>query len=104
MFKNKGVDFISVHTPETEEEHVPANVDKALKKYKITHPVLLDNDKKNWDNWQLQYWPTVYVVDKEGHVRNWWSGELDWEKAGGEKKIAAKIQALLDEPYEEPSK
>ena len=101
LFKNKAVDFVSVHTPETEEEHVPANVDKALKKDKITHPVLLDNAKKNWNSWKPECWPTVYIVDKQGHVRNWWAGELDWESAGGERKMADKIKVLLTEQYEE---
>ena len=42
-------------------------------------------------------WPCVYVVDKQGYVRMWWAGELNWEGATGDKKIEQAVDALLAE-------
>lgn len=99
-FTKKDVQIIGVHTPETEEEKEPANVEKAIKRLKITYPVLIDPKGDNWKNWQQNFWPTVYIVDKKGFVRAYWVGELEWEHAGGEDIMTRKIESLLKESGE----
>jgi hypothetical protein len=94
--------MLSIHTPETEGEKNPDNVAQSLKKWKITYPVLLDRENKNWLRWQQQYWPTAYLIDKRGHVRYYWIGELEWNRAGGEKIMERYIQKLLNEPDDDP--
>jgi hypothetical protein len=89
--------ILGVHTPETEGERDPANVARFVKKNNITYPILLDAQGQNWNRWSQQFWPTVYLIDKRGHARYRWEGELEWKNAGGEKKIAAKIRELLAE-------
>jgi hypothetical protein len=37
-------------------------------------------------------------VDKRGHVRYRWVGELEWQRAGGEEEMARRIDNLLREP------
>ena len=101
QFAKKRVAFVGVHTPESEEEESPRNVEAALKRFHINYPVLIDNSKSNWNAWQLQYWPTVFLIDKQGHARYWWAGELEWNHSGGEKKMAQKIEELLSERYDE---
>ena len=42
-------------------------------------------------------WPSVYLIDKNGYVRYWWYGELDWKGAGGQKIMGRRIAELLAE-------
>ena len=47
-------------------------------------------------------WPTVFVVDKNGYLRHWWQGELNWKGATGDKTIEQVVELALAEPN--PSK
>ena len=89
--------IIGIHTPETDEEKVTANVERKVKELGITYPVLVDQKGENWRRWEQEYWPTVYLIDKKGHVRYWWAGELEYRRAGGEAKMTKLIQELLNE-------
>ena len=42
-------------------------------------------------------WPSVYLIDKQGRIRYWWYGELNWKGAGGQKIMAQRIEELLAE-------
>ena len=86
-----------MHTAEIDEERKPESVRKYVRDNGITHPVLLDTSSENWRKWQQEVWPTVYLIDKRGHARFRWTGELNWNLAGGEEKMARRIQILLDE-------
>lgn len=86
-----------MHTPETDEEKVSSNVIRRVKQLGITYPILLDQKGKNWNRWGQQFWPTVYLIDKRGHVRYRWEGELEYQNAGGEAQMAEKINELLSE-------
>ena len=97
QFEEQGLVLIGVHTPETDEEKVPENVVKKVKELGITYPVLLDQEGKNWQRWQQYWWPTVYLIDRKGRARYAWYGELEWQNAGGEAKMTAKIRELLRE-------
>jgi thiol-disulfide isomerase/thioredoxin len=96
-FAGKGVAIIGVHTPETEGEKVQANIVRHVKQFGITYPVLLDLKGVNWRRWGQQFWPTVYLIDKKGYVRYRWEGELEYENAGGEEKMARLVEELLRE-------
>lgn len=91
------VTIVGIHTPETTEEQSITTLERKLKQNKLGFPVAVDNDKANWDAWGNTMWPSVYIVDKEGFVRTWWYGELDWQGAGGQKIMEQKIDALLKE-------
>jgi hypothetical protein len=96
-FSKKGVVIIGVHTPETAGVKVAANVVRKVKQLGITYPILLDQRAENWNRWSQRYWPTVYLIDKRGHVRYRWEGELEYEHAGGEEVMAHLIDQLLSE-------
>jgi len=72
-------------------------VERHVKKAAITYPVLIDKGGENWNRWGQRFWPTVYLIDKRGRVRYRWEGELEWEHAGGEAKMALRIEDLLNE-------
>lgn len=92
------VTVIGIHTPETEKEKQVKNVADAVRNNGITYPVLVDGQARNWQRWQQQMWPTVYLVDKRGHVRYYWLGELEWQNAGGTAIMDGYIRQLLSEP------
>ena len=74
----KGLVIIGVHTPEFAFEHVTSNVRAAVKRLGIAYPVMQDNDYKTWDNYDNQYWPAEYLIDREGHVRHTHFGEGEY--------------------------
>jgi hypothetical protein len=89
--------IIGVHTPETQTERQADRVRKKVKEAEFTFPVVIDNDKTNWNAWGNSMWPSVYLIDKQGRLRYWWYGELNWKEAGGQKIMATKIEELLAE-------
>jgi thiol-disulfide isomerase/thioredoxin len=97
QFADEDVVVIGVHTPETESERVTANVARRVKQLGITYPVLVDQEHANWNRWQVEAWPTVYLVDKQGRIRYRWVGELNYRNAGGEAKLGQLVKRLLKE-------
>lgn len=96
-FRERGVQMIGIHTPETQEERDRRLLESRVADAKFEFPVLVDNESKNWNAWGNSMWPTVYVVDRQGRIRAWWIGELQWQGATGDRQIADKIEALLAE-------
>jgi hypothetical protein len=47
-----------------------------------------------WDN---RVWPCTYLIDKKGHVRFRWDGELKFNGLNGEEILRKKIKLLLEE-------
>ena len=93
-YVDKGVVFVTVHTPELESERVVENVKKFVEREKLVFPVLIDNNMTNWKNWQQQFWPATYIIDKKGRVRGRWDGELDFKGSGEYKKVERGIERL----------
>lgn len=93
----KGVTVIGIQTPETTAERDSTLVKQAAKEQGFEFPVLIDLKNSNWDAWGNTMWPTVYVIDKNGYVRSWWQGELNWEGATGDQTIESLVDELLME-------
>ncbi len=96
-FASKGVLVIGIHSPETEAERNPSNVEKKVKELGIAYPVLVDSERQNWNRWQQRAWPAICLIDKQGRVRYGWEGELEYRGAGGEAKMTRLVEALLKE-------
>ena len=86
-----------MHTPEIEDEHNVESVKRKVNEAEFTFPILIDNERRNWNAWGNSVWPSVYLIDKHGYVRYWWLGELNWEGAEGEKILRSRIEELLTE-------
>lgn len=100
QFANQPFTILGVHTPETEAEKDRKKVREQVREWEITYPVLLDPDRVNWNRWQQQIWPAIYLVDKRGCVRYRWLGELGWNGAQGGQIMARCIKRLLAEPLQ----
>jgi peroxiredoxin len=88
---------VGVHTPEISRERELDNVRKEAVNAQLMFPILVDTEKKNWDAWGNSMWPSVYLIDKQGYVRYWWYGELNWQGADGEQRMRQRIEELLKE-------
>jgi peroxiredoxin len=96
-FAKDGVATISIHTPEIQEEREVANVKRAVERYGIKYPVLIDGSSANWRAWGNRYWPCIYVIDKHNKIRGGWEGELNFGSQNGEGKMSSLIRQLLKE-------
>ncbi|QEG32823.1 redoxin domain-containing protein [Bythopirellula goksoeyrii] len=94
---DKGVVVVGIQTPETSSERDPLAVRSAAQDQELEFPILIDLESKNWKAWGNTMWPTVYVVDKNGYIRHWWQGELNWKGATSDKVIEDLVDNLLVE-------
>lgn len=97
-FKDKGVVLIGIHTPETASERESDNVRRKAAAEKFAFPVLIDGKSENWNAWGNSMWPSVYLIDKRGYLRQFWPGELNWQGNNGEKYMREWIEKLIAEP------
>lgn len=90
-YKDDGLEIIGIHTPEFAFEKKYENVVKAMKKYNIKFPVVLDNDYATWQAYGNRFWPRKYIIDVNGNIVYDHIGEGKYEET------EAKIQELLKE-------
>jgi thiol-disulfide isomerase/thioredoxin len=79
-YASQGLQVIGVHTPEFAFERDRGNVLKAIKQHSITYPVAIDNDFKTWKAYQNEYWPHLYLADRQGIQRYDHIGEGAYDK------------------------
>ncbi len=90
-YKDKGLVIIGAHSPEFEFEKSPKNLQKAIKDFGITYPVMQDNNFDTWQAYKNRYWPAKYFLDKDGYIRYYHFGE------GGYDESEKVIQMLLED-------
>lgn len=78
-YKDKGLVIVGVHAPEFEFEKNVDNIKAALIKNTIRYPVAVDNNLSTWSNFNNQYWPAHYLIDKNGQVVYTHFGEGDYD-------------------------
>jgi thiol-disulfide isomerase/thioredoxin len=74
-YGTKDLAIVGVHAPETPEEHVHANVVRALHDQDITWPVVFDDGFQVWNAYGVSAWPTQLVFDRHGKLRATYVGE-----------------------------
>jgi len=94
-YEKDGLVLIGIHTPEFDFEKDKDNVQAASEKYGVNWPVLFDDNKVNWRNFENQYWPAKYISDKKGQIRYSHFGEGRYEETEDV------IRELLGIPEEE---
>src|SRR5947209_1096667 len=78
-YQEHGVVVIGVHSPEFPFEHDLENVRQAAKDMKVSYPIAIDNDFAIWQAFTNHYWPALYLVDAQGHLRYHHFGEGAYE-------------------------
>jgi thiol-disulfide isomerase/thioredoxin len=97
-YKHSDVVIVGIHTPETAAERKVESVRDEAAEQKLGFPIVVDGRNENWDAWGNSIWPSVYLIDKQGYLRHWWHGELNWQGATGEASMRGWIDELLAEP------
>jgi len=90
-YRDKGLTIVGVHTPEFGAEKVFANVQAAVAKHEIKYPVVTDVNGDTWRAFDIEAWPTVVILDKQGRIRYSHIGE------GAYAEQEAVIKTLLAE-------
>jgi len=78
-YHDKGLVIIGVHTPEFDFEKNLDNVKNAVAQDGIKYPVALDSHFVTWQNYNNQYWPAHYLIDKKGYVVYTHFGEGEYD-------------------------
>ncbi|WP_373544359.1 redoxin domain-containing protein [Chamaesiphon sp.] len=85
----QGLQTIGIHTPEFAFERDSKNIRRAMTKYGITYPVGVDNNFQTWKAYKNEYWPHLFLADRQGIIRYDHIGE------GAYAETEAKIRQLL---------
>jgi hypothetical protein len=95
-YADSDVQLISVHTPEFKHEHDIENVRAKVTENNLTYPVAIDNDWTIWNAFHNRYWPSLYLIDRQGIVREHHAGEIHVDTPTWEK-LLIQIEELRNE-------
>lgn len=79
---------IGVHSPKFENEKQTESIRKAVLRYEIKHPVVNDSNSRIWKTFGVNAWPTLVLIDPEGLLVGYASGEGNYEVLD---KVIAKL-------------
>lgn len=65
----QGLNVIGIHTPEFGYERDIGNVKRAIQKRGITYPNAIDNKFTMWKAYNNEYWPHLFLADRQGIIR-----------------------------------
>ena len=92
-YTDRGLVVIGNHYPEFDYERDLNNLKEALTRLDVPYAVAQDNDGETWRAYRTRYWPTLFLIDKQGHLRYTQIGE------GAYATTERAIQDLLKETY-----
>ncbi|MGH9402145.1 MAG: redoxin domain-containing protein, partial [Terriglobia bacterium] len=92
-YRQYGFEVIGVHGPEFNIAFPVENVRKAVNRFGIPYPVVVDDQFKIFRLYQTNAWPTRFLIDASGVVRFERTGE------GGDSAFEQAIQDLLKQAH-----
>ena len=87
-YRDRGVEILAVS-----EDRDPRAVRKALERYGIPFPVLLDENKRVYNLYRATGIPETHLIDRQGIIRHTVIGPFDWTAP----EVARTVEALLGE-------
>ena len=90
-YSNAEFAVIGIHTPEFDREKDLRILTWEVAHLGVKYPVLTDNDYTTWNRYNQQYWPVMYLVDKQGIIRYVQIGE------GNYRETEQHIKSLIAE-------
>ena len=76
-FKDEpGLVFVGVHSNKFTNEGEAENIRQAILRYRIAHPVIVDEKMLIWNRYGVRSWPTVVFIDAAGQTVGSLSGEV----------------------------
>jgi glutathione peroxidase-family protein len=89
--KYPDLQIIGVHSPEFEREKNRSSLRETMSNYQVKYPQVLDDNHDYWNQLHNTYWPSFYVVDKNGNIRGKFAGETH-----ANDRQALEIERLID--------
>jgi thiol-disulfide isomerase/thioredoxin len=68
-YANQGLKVVGIHSPEFAHERDINNVKQAIAKHNITYPNAIDNKFAMWKAYNNEYWPHLFLADRQGIIR-----------------------------------
>src|SRR5579884_863974 len=94
-YKDQPVVVIGVHSGKFDEEKDADHIRQAVLRHNIMHPVAVDSDMTIWNEYGVEAWPTLIVIDSRGYAVAKLSGE------GHREDLDRIISQLLKEGREQ---
>lgn len=69
---------IGVHSAKFDTEKGTDNIREAILRNEIEHPVVNDSSMRIWEKFNVSSWPTLCVIDPEGYIVAYNSGEIEF--------------------------
>jgi thiol-disulfide isomerase/thioredoxin len=88
-----GFTIVGVHDPEFDIAYPVANVERAVKRFGLPYPIVVDDWFEIWTSYHNSTWPNRFLVDAQGVVRYHRPGE------GGDSDFEHAIQYLLKQAH-----
>ena len=76
-YKDKNVVILSVNM--TQSERNESSVPAFIQEYKMTFPIVLDRQGAVGDLYQVTAYPTSYLIDSQGVIRNVFVGAINYD-------------------------
>jgi thiol-disulfide isomerase/thioredoxin len=89
-YKNELV-VIGVHSGKFENEKDNEAIRKAVLRYELKHPVVNDSERKIWNAYKADWWPTIAIIDPDGVVVAGYLGETNFDAKAIDKVIAGLV-------------
>ncbi len=89
-YRDMPVVFIGVHSAKFFNEQDRKNIEQAVARYEISHPVLVDEKMTVWNKFGINGWPTIAIIDPNGILVYRQSGE------GQKEMIEDTIDVILE--------
>lgn len=96
----KNLVVIGVHSAKFDTEKGSKNIEEAILRYEIEHPVVNDPEHEIWNSYGVSSWPSLVLLDPEGNFVGRNSGEFkaeDLEPMLDEAIAYYRKKKLLDE-------
>ncbi len=90
---------IGVHSAKFETEKEAKNIEEAILRYEIEHPVVNDPEHRIWQTFGVRSWPTVLLIDPQGNAVWGRAGEIKFKDVADQLEAGLKYyrdRGLLD--------
>ena len=70
---------VGVHSAKFPNEKDTANLNSAVRRYELEHPVINDSEFQVWQQYSCKAWPTLMFIDPQGNVIGKHEGEMTFD-------------------------
>jgi thiol-disulfide isomerase/thioredoxin len=97
-YSGRGLVLVGVHSPAFTFEHERDKVEAEVRRHGLDYSHLLDDDSTYMKALGAEGWPSMYLVDRCGRVRETQFGEVAVKDDPDAARLEAAIEVLLAEP------